>query len=446
MVSLINYKVLTFLILGLSFVIFNAPLNSSPDKKDKEKKTKANGELIFNSDKVHEIRIYMTQCNYLDSLFYYKKHYDIAGEANYMNCNVTIDNVNYYSVGIRMKGESSFENYPGNKKSLKLKFDKFIKKQSANGLDVLNLINGFKDPSMMREKIFLDYLKENGIPAPRCTYADVYLNNEHLGLYFITEQIDKIFLKNHFGSNKGSLYKGEPFATFEDKSSEEKYFKRNYIKQIGDTSNYSDLLSLTQTINTKYISQAEQKNAIDKSLNTTSLLKVWAITNLFNNIDAYNIIYPHNFYIYFNEITQKFEWIPYDANYAFCAWSPIFDLKTAENLSIFYVNESFHSKKPLQNVLFSNNDYKKEYIEIVTNLLKTSFTETYIKHKTDSLALKIRKYVYNDSAKMYSNQDFETNIKSNIGNINDAGNFIPGLNSFIKSRIIAVNNELRILK
>ena len=46
----------------------------------------------------------------------------------------------------------------------------------------------------------------------------------------------------------------------------------------------------------------------------------------------------------------------------------------------------------------------------------------------------IRPYVYADRHKMYSNEEFETNLISTIGDPLDPGAFIPGLKEFIEKR------------
>src|SRR5204863_143738 len=47
-----------------------------------------------------------------------------------------------------------------------------------------------------------------GIPAAQHTYAKLAFDNRYFGLFSFVEQVDKRFLKDHFGANdKGNLYK-----------------------------------------------------------------------------------------------------------------------------------------------------------------------------------------------------------------------------------------------
>lgn len=48
-----------------------------------------------------------------------------------------------------------------------------------------------------------------GIPTPRASHVDLWVNDTHLGVYTQVEQIDKTFLRQHFPKNDGNLYKPE---------------------------------------------------------------------------------------------------------------------------------------------------------------------------------------------------------------------------------------------
>jgi hypothetical protein len=52
------------------------------------------------------------------------------------------------------------------------------------------------------------------IPTPRTSFVDLWINDTHLGLYTMVEQIDKTFLSDHFADNSGNLYKPEMPAAY----------------------------------------------------------------------------------------------------------------------------------------------------------------------------------------------------------------------------------------
>ena len=46
------------------------------------------------------------------------------------------------------------------------------------------------------------------MPSPRHTYAKLAFDTRYFGLFAVIEQVDKRFLKDHFGANhRGNLYK-----------------------------------------------------------------------------------------------------------------------------------------------------------------------------------------------------------------------------------------------
>lgn len=410
-----------------------------PAEKQKTPDNKKIGRKIFNSDIVHEIRINFPFSNPIDSLFYYK---DSVSDNNYLQANVEVDGKTLFASGIRIKGESSYEFYPGDKKSFKIKFNKFIKGQKLNGLTHINLNNGFKDPSMLREKIYFDFMNKQGLPAPRSTYAYVYINNEEYGLYLLTEEISKQFFEYNFNNKNGHLYKGEPNAKYQDLGNTPELYRHDYISYISKNKNIIDydLLELIKIINCTSCSDVIEKEMLDGAINTNNLLKIFAITSIFLNIDAYNLVFSHNHYLYKNEESNKFEWIPYDGNYAFCAWSPAFTYNDATNLDIFFIQDE--EKRPLLNVLYSNPYYKSYYEKYMKDVLENQLTDFYIEKQVDSLALKIRKYVYQDPKKMYTNEEFEENLKTTIGDKRDPGAFIPGIMEFHKDRRNSILQQL----
>jgi len=64
----------------------------------------------------------------------------------------------------------------------------------------------------MRETIGYELFEQMGLPTPRRAFADVWINDTHLGLYTIVEQVDKTFLRRNFANPEGNLYKPETLA------------------------------------------------------------------------------------------------------------------------------------------------------------------------------------------------------------------------------------------
>ena len=196
---------------------------------------------------------------------HYKTQENLFEKKTYLKADVVIDGKNSYNVGIKIKGESSYKYYPSKKKSLKINFDKFIKGQEHQGFEEINLNNNFKDPTFMREKLYLDFLHDVGVPSQKNAYAKVFINNQYWGLYLMVEEIDKKFLKRNFGNKKGTLIKGEPQAYLDwhgkDSSS---YIKKYKIKSANKTKSTKQLINFIDIINNFEGSDKMFESALEK--------------------------------------------------------------------------------------------------------------------------------------------------------------------------------------
>ncbi|MBK6447361.1 MAG: CotH kinase family protein [Bacteroidetes bacterium] len=414
-----------------------------------DKKVKDYGKDFFSKDSIHVVKLYFSQCNYWDSLAIYKKLNDSLESSQFMQATVIIDGKKFYACGLRFKGESSYDFYPGKKKPFRIKFDKFIKGQNFNGLEDLNLTNNFKDPTMVREKIYLDLMNKHGLPAPRATYAKVYINDKYWGLYLANENIDNVFLETRFGNSKGNLFQGEPMATFVYLGNDQDKYWPNYILKTNKTRNdWSDLVKFIKVINDTNLLPDNYLKRLEATFELNTCLKAWAINNLIGNIDAYNVFYPHNYFIYHDTITTKWNWISLDGNYSFAAWNPIMNFPQLTRMSIMVPDSTpYKGARPLlDRTLGKNIEVQKRYLAIVEDLLNTDFKPERMNHVIDSLSLRIRVSVYADVNKMYSNTDYDTNISSNIGDPLDPGNFIPGLKAYLSERRVNILNEIDALK
>lgn len=387
------------------------------------------GNEIFDTKKVHEIRIYFLQANAWDSLIYYKTE---SGLKKYMQANVVFNGEPFYSCGIRLKGESSFVFSNENKKSIKLKFNQYINGQLYHGISTLNLNNNFNDPTMIREKLFFDIMRMEKLPVPRTAHANVYLNDRLLGLFTIVEEINRRFLENEFGNAEGSFYEGEPIATFEYLGVEQENYLRSYIVRHSEN-NMLDLIDLIKAINKKGLSESNYSKQLEKHLNIESVMKIWAITNVFYNSDAYNTEFVHNFFLYRNQSTKRFEWLSFDGNNAFNTWNPRHNMAQAENLDIYYIADD-GINRPLQTALFNHSYYRNFYKNYIKSLLEKRLTETVLMAMVDELTIRIRKSLYADPHKIFTNEDFEKNIYEYLGDPTDPGGYVPGLKQFIKAR------------
>lgn len=384
------------------------------------------GDSLFNSSQIHTIKFYFTQVGWYDSLIAYKPLDKL------MMGDVEIDGTYIDSVGIQFKGNSSF-NAPGIKKPWKIDFNEYVSGRNYDGLKKLNLNNAMKDPSFMREKLFDDFCRSAGIYGPRATYANVYVNNTLWGFYTLIEQVDKTLLTTQIGNDGGNLFKGDANGTLQWYGTSQSSYYGKYELKTNETANdWTDLVHLIDEINNT--PSANFYDSLEAVLNTTSWIEGWAANNIFVNLDSY-VGSGHNYYIYHNSATDKFDFIVWDANEAFGNFNMGMNISQLEGLSMSYIPNPV-TNRPLTDKLLQNTTYKNIYANIVCNYVANYFSNSYLDPKIDSLYPIIKPHVYADPNKPYSNQQFEDNITMNV-----MGN-IPGLKSFIANRHASLVSQL----
>jgi hypothetical protein len=398
------------------------------------------GDNIFSGIQVHTINLKFSQANYWDSLVYYYNR----GLEELMPISATVNGVAYTKIGVRLKGNSSFT-YPGNKKSFKLNFDEYVSDARWDGEKAVHLNNMWGDPSFMREKMYLDFCRDAGITAPRANYVKLYINDTLWGLYSLIEHVDKTFLQTRFGNKNGDLFKaGDAFdasgnAVVSDfcyyGSADSSYKSRYELKTDGSTTAWPALISFCNTLN----SSGTPSTDIPSKLNVTSYYKALATDVLFSNLDSY-INSGRNFYTYFPLSSGKIEWVIWDVGLCFGAY-PV-AISKQENLSVTYIINS--TDRPLVGKVYSTAELKNAYLQTLNTLFGKYFTTTKLTQHVDSIAGVIRTYVSEDPKKMYTLQQFETNISSDVtaeGGGSGASRK-PGIKSFIAARVANITTQL----
>ncbi len=123
---------------------------------------------------------------------------NVTSKEYYLGCRVKIDGKNLYedyititeADSIRGRGNSTWDWYP--KKPYRIKLDK---KESLLGLNKGKsyvLLANYRDPSNMMNAVAFDMAHYMEMPyTNNYRFVEVYLNNDYIGLYMLTEQIQQ---------------------------------------------------------------------------------------------------------------------------------------------------------------------------------------------------------------------------------------------------------------
>lgn len=396
-----------------------------------ESKAQQPGDIFFNQPLIHEIKLNFWQSAYWDSL---TANYSTD---TYMKCSVEIDGITIDTIGAKFKGNSSYNN-PSDKKPFKLDLNDYISSANIDGLKKLNLNNGFKDPSFLREKLTLDFYNEHGIVAPRCAYAKVFINNTYWGLYTVVEEVDKTFLDGRFADNDGNLFKGDPQGDLKWINNQASSYYPKYELHTNETqNNWSDLVNFIKQVNSPAGMFYDSLNAV---FHSDDFLRSWAGTALFANLDSY-IGSGHNYFIYHDSTTNKFRWIIWDVNEAFGNFN--MGMQPAQLIALGYDYVNNPNNRPLCNNMRNNAVFHAALGEAMCELVYPGFSNAALDGKIDSLANQIRPHVYADTKKFFSNQHFEDNIVQDIVvSGTPGGSNILGIKSFISARRSNLETQL----
>ncbi len=124
-------------------------------------------------------------------------------ESTYYPIRFSWRSVTLDGVGARSAGSGSRNPV---KPNFRVDFDRFEESQTFLGLKSVKIDGNAQDPTEIRERLTLAMFRRMGLPASRTTHARVFLNNEYLGLYGVTESVDKRFLQRNFNEDGGYLY------------------------------------------------------------------------------------------------------------------------------------------------------------------------------------------------------------------------------------------------
>ncbi|MBK7337089.1 MAG: CotH kinase family protein [Saprospirales bacterium] len=217
------------------------------------------------------------------------------------------------NIGFRLRGNTS--RY-ADKKSFKVSFNTYETGRQWEGLEKLNLNGEHNDPTVARSKICWDLLRSMKVPASRSNHVDLYINGDFYGLYINVEHVDDEFVQLRFGNDEGNLYKCTYPADLVYKGANPNLYKETFngrrayeLTTNEDVDDYSDLAHFIDVLNNTPIAQLPCE--LEKVFEVDNYLKALAFDVLSGNWDGpvYN---KNNFYLYHNQATGKFEYIPYD--------------------------------------------------------------------------------------------------------------------------------------
>ena len=370
-------------------VITALSYNGSADISENENPA-ANYASFFTSarDEVIDLHITIPQDSWINMLLN-------AHDRQFYGANAEINGRAYNSIGFRIKGNMLSSNPQSlSRYSFKIKFNRYISGQTFHGLDELNLMNNFGDPSFMREYLVLEAMRDAGMIAPLAVYVNLYINGQLQGLYLGVEAVDDSFLTRNFGDALGNLYYAEKDGSLLSDMNFEAFSHKK-----GDDIDRTDFDYFIKVLNNIQFGKGE----IESVLDVDSVLRYIAANTVFGNYGSYLGKNAKNYYLYQNN--GIFTMIPSEVSTAFGAdkgdYGRSVDISVAKPLLDISL-----IRRPLVDKLLTVQEYKDKYMEYVKDFI--GYLKN-IESRISELDAVISPYVEADPTKFYTLEHYKAN-------------------------------------
>ena len=308
---------------------------------------------------------------------------------------VKYNNAIWEYVGMRYKGNSSLSaayTQGVRKLSFRLNFDKYEDDHPAYtdqrffGFKKMTFSNGYKDNSLIREKLAADIFRAGGVPAARSAFVRIYVDfgngPTYFGLYTMVEDPSDKMLDEQFEDGSGNLYKPEGTgATFErfDQNSFEK-------KTNEDDSDWSDVIAVFTALHASTTDAAAWRSGLEAVFDVDGFLTCLAYNQAMVNWDSYGTM-NHNYYIYANPGNDgKITWFPWDLNESLMVGG-------MGNVSESVMLDEVGSQWPMIRFLLDDPTYRVQYQAHLTSALQEGFEINAVNAKIDAYHNLIAPYV-----------------------------------------------------
>lgn len=367
---------------------------------------------------IQEIRLEVPHSNWdrkLDSIKNVNPDSRLVGTA-------FINGVRFDSVGIRYKGNSSYfrtRKETSRKLPFNVKLNFRLKDQKLEGGHTsIKLSNAFLDPSFVRDPLAYFVIRRY-MPAPRCNFSKVFINQDFFGLYINTESIDELFIEKHFGTQAGFLVKCDPDNWKRVRSQtgcpKGENASMMYLNdspgcydafyEVDDAASWKPLINIIKVLN-------QEPAKVETVLNIDQTLWMHALNNVLVNLDSYTGSLSHNYYLWIDSTGVGHPLI-WDLNMSFGGWRRDFSFNTMSDEELIEYSplaEFNNAKRPLISKVLRTPLFRKIYIAhiktIVTDYLATGLWLT----ETEAMMKEIDPWVKKDSLKLYSYDDFKNSL------------------------------------
>jgi hypothetical protein len=327
-------------------------------------------------------------------------------EFEYVHADLEFEGRLLADVGVRYKGNGTFmEGRDSLKRSLKIEINKHAKRQSLGDVTMITLQNNVTDPSLMNEVLAYRLYRDAGVPAPRTAYARVFVtvpgtyDRKFIGLYSMTEAVDKQFARRHFGTRRGAIFKPVIPSLFTDLGADWAAYDQIYDPKAAQ---YEDQKKAVMELS-RFVTQADDAAfaaRIGEFIDLPEFARFMAVMVYLSDLDG--ILGPgQNLFLHLHPKSQQFQFIPWDQDHS---WGQ-FNRASQEQRDKLSIHHPWQGKNLFLERMFKVEAFKKLYLGRLDEFSRTIFNPERLAGQVDEIAMVIRPAVMEEAESMLARFD-----------------------------------------
>ncbi len=319
-------------------------------------------------------------------------------EFNWAEARLNFAGERFDRVGVRYRGNGTYLNsLYGNKQSLKLDVNKFVKTNQLAGIHELNFLNTVVDYSYLHDVLAEDLFRQLGAIGPRTAYAYVTLDpgtgkDEPRGLFVAIENIDSDFAEHRFGTRKAPIFKPVTYDLFEDLGDNWSAYEKIYdLKTKASDEQRQRVIDFAKLVS--HASDEEFARRLPEFLDFDEFAAFLGGHVLLSSYDGF-LVNGQNFYVYLDPRSNKFGFVPWDQDHSWGDFGHIGTNEQRETASIW--EPAIYDFRFLKRVM-KVEAFRAAYRSKLESALANSFSKEVLYPKIDDMAKRIRPAVAAES-------------------------------------------------
>ncbi|HET9467782.1 MAG TPA: CotH kinase family protein [Vicinamibacterales bacterium] len=346
---------------------------------------------LFDSRALHEVRLYIHSSDL--QLLRDRYREDIYVPADFEWRGIRVRNV-----GVRVRGLATRSPM---KPGLRIEFNRYVAGQTFLGMAALVLDNALKDASFVRERVSMAFIKRMGQPAPRESFARVFINGRLEGLYVLVEAVDPAFLARELGDGLGYLFEHKYAGGFHGEFLGEDYapykarFEAETHRLESDYALYAPIRELLREVNQDV--DAVWRERVEWLIDLNQAVTHVAIETF---------LAEHDGFVGGAGMANFFLYRPIEGNrHRLIAWDRDTTFQDVEAPLFNRVGENALMSRALR-----FRDLRTLFLDVLEQCARAASEDRWLETEIYEAHLLIRDAAHEDAAKPFSNDDYEAAI------------------------------------